>query len=163
MTIFVRRGARSGVRINLHTTCETRSGKPEPSVMILCPDLQFGVSAILKQRLKYECVMFATQRDGCKMGNVFQHLVKACLKQQHIIILWIYSQARFIFFSDSTNNSTCVKFDRSESLNLDHGLEVEVSENSRSQEFSTRVSFIFSRSTTRNDFLKSRSRLETWE
>ena len=39
----------------------------------------------------------------------------------------------------------------------------EVSENSRSREFSTRVSFIFSRSTTRNDFLKSRSRLETWE
>ena len=37
----------------------------------------------------------------------------------------------------------------------------EVSENSRSREFSTRVSFIFSRSTTRNDFLKSRSRLET--
>ena len=42
-----------------------------------CPDLQFGVSAILKQRLKYECVMFATQRDGCKMANTFQHLVKA--------------------------------------------------------------------------------------
>ena len=41
VTIFVRRGARSGVRINLHTTCETRSGKPEPSVMILRPDLQF--------------------------------------------------------------------------------------------------------------------------
>ena len=39
----------------------------------------------------------------------------------------------------------------------------EISENSRSREFSTRVSFIFSRSTTRNDFLKSRSRLETWE
>ena len=39
----------------------------------------------------------------------------------------------------------------------------EVSENSRSREFSMRVSFIFSRSTTRNDFLKSRSRLETWE
>ena len=39
----------------------------------------------------------------------------------------------------------------------------EVSENSRSREFSTRVSFIFSRSTTRNDFLKSRSCLETWE
>ena len=39
--------------------------------------------------------------------------------------------------------------------------EAEVSENSRSREFSTRVSFIFSRSTTRNDFLKSRSRLET--
>ena len=36
----------------------------------------------------------------------------------------------------------------------------EVNENSRSR---TRVSFIFSRSTTRNDFLKSRSRLETWE
>ena len=41
------------------------------------PDLQLGVSAILKQRLKYECVMFATQRDGCKMANTFQHLVKA--------------------------------------------------------------------------------------
>ena len=41
--------------------------------------------------------------------------------------------------------------------------ESEVSENSRSREFLTRVSFIFSRSTTRNDFLKSRSRLETWE
>ena len=40
-------------------------------------------------------------------------------------------------------------------------LRSEVSENSRSREFSTRVSFIFSRSTTRNDFLKSRSRLET--
>ena len=39
--------------------------------------------------------------------------------------------------------------------------ETEVSENSRSREFSTRVSFIFSRSTTRNDFLKSRSHLET--
>ena len=39
--------------------------------------------------------------------------------------------------------------------------EAEVSENSRSREFSTRVSFIFSRSTMRNDFLKSRSRLET--
>ena len=37
----------------------------------------------------------------------------------------------------------------------------EVSENSRSRELSTRVSFICSRSTTRNDFLKSRSRLET--
>ena len=34
----------------------------------------------------------------------------------------------------------------------------EVSENSRSREFSTRVSFIFSRSTTRNDFLKILSR-----
>ena len=53
------------------------SGKPEPSVMILRPDLQFGVSAILKQRLKYECVMFATQRDECKVANTFQHLVKA--------------------------------------------------------------------------------------
>merc|ERR1711994_1092140 len=39
----------------------------------------------------------------------------------------------------------------------------EVSENSRSREFSTRVSFIFSRSTTRNDFLESRSRLEIRE
>ena len=37
----------------------------------------------------------------------------------------------------------------------------EVSENSRSREFSTRVSFIFSRSTTRNEFLKYQSRLET--
>ena len=35
--------------------------------------------------------------------------------------------------------------------------------NSRSREFATRVSFIFTRSTTRNDFHKSRSRLETWE
>ena len=34
----------------------------------------------------------------------------------------------------------------------------EVSENSRSQEFSTRVSFNFSRSTTRYDFVKSRPR-----
>ena len=41
--------------------------------------------------------------------------------------------------------------------------EPEVSKNSQSREFSTRVSFIFSRSTTRNDFLKSWSRLETWE
>ena len=39
----------------------------------------------------------------------------------------------------------------------------EVSKNSWSRKFSTRVSFIFSRSTTRNDFHKSRSRLETWE
>ena len=36
--------------------------------------------------------------------------------------------------------------------------ESEVSENSRSREFSRRAGFIFSRSTTRNDFLKSRSR-----
>ena len=42
-----------------------------------------------------------------------------------------------------------------------HDIEAEVSENSRSREFSTRVTFIFSRSTTRSDFLKSRSRLET--
>ena len=39
----------------------------------------------------------------------------------------------------------------------------ELNKNSRSREFSTRVSFIFSRSTTRNDFLKSRSRLEIRE
>ena len=43
----------------------------------------------------------------------------------------------------------------------DDWLKAEVSENSRSREFSTRVSIIFSRSTTRNGFLKSRSRLET--
>ena len=39
--------------------------------------------------------------------------------------------------------------------------QAEFNENFRSQEFSTRVSFIFSCWTMRNDFLKSRSRLET--
>ena len=48
------------------------------------------------------------------------------------------------------------------SLSVDQ-YRAEVSESSRSREFSTRVSFIFSRSTTRTDFLQSRSRLETWE
>ena len=40
---------------------------------------------------------------------------------------------------------------------------VEFNENSRSRELSTRVSFIFSRSATRNAFLKSLSRLKTQE
>ena len=77
VTIFVRRGARGGAHKFTYNVRNALSGKPELSVMILRPDLQFGVSAILKRRLKYECVMFATQRDGCKMANTFQHLVKA--------------------------------------------------------------------------------------
>ena len=54
------------------------------------------------------------------------------------------------------NNLHCGAF------NFSHYLLIsDFNENSRSREFSTRVSSIFSRSTTRNDFLKSRSRLET--
>ena len=56
------------------------------------------------------------------------------------------------------NNFHCGAF------NFSHYLLIsDFNENSRSREFSTRVSSIFSRSTTRNDFLKSRFGLETRE
>ena len=98
----------------------------------------------MKERFdKFNTFLFPLPRD--KVGISDLHLLIYPVYIRATSLSWSkFKGTRLIFLHLSTS-----RFDS------------EVSENSRSREFSTRVSFIFSRSTTRYYFLKSRPCLET--
>ena len=130
----------------------------------------FGFSFSALKKVVAKCLKLIWNHSGIISGAYFSpfqgvyYLYRGLRRAPkpyfgHILEFWII----FLIFLEKVELDwlcvwLCLSSLRSLSL-----LVAEVSENSRSREFSTRVSFIFSRSTTRNDFLKSRSRLETWE